>query len=184
MSPGPPKPIERLVAILIPPACREHVAGDLRERYTATGPYIAESIVTIPFVVYSRIRRTTDSGVLLLEALALYLALFASAWTFDRPFLYSDYGLLLLSIPAAFTLVALIFIDAYASPGKHSPLKPILDAALAIGIGFLGEALLLTVDRDWLLPRWTLIGGMGTALVIIATLRLLFPPWTEPPKAG
>ena len=184
MSPGPPKAIERFVAILIPPACREHVVGDLRERYTTTAYYIAESIVTIPFVVYSRIRRTTDSGVLLLEALALYISLFASAWAFDRPFLYGDYGLLLLSIPAVLTLIALMFIDAYASPGKHSPLKPILDAALAIGIGFLAEALLLTIDREWLLPRWTLVGGMGAGLVIIATLRLLFPPWTEPPKAG
>ena len=34
--------------------------------------------------------------------------------------------------------------------------------------------------------RWTILSVVAVVLtlVLIATIRLLFPPWTEPPKAG
>jgi hypothetical protein len=173
-----------MVAIVIPPACREHVAGDLHERYTSPGDYILEAAHTVPLVIASRIRRTTDSGVLLLEALGLYLVLYAAAWELDRAFLYSRRGLFLLAIPAALTLVALVIGDAYASPRNRSPLRPILDAGRAVAIAFVLDFGLRTMDTGWVVPRWTLACGLGAGLVLVAMVRLLFPPWTEPPKAG
>ena len=63
------KRLEAIVGFLIPPSCRESVAGDLRERNLSDGDYIIEAAATIPLVVWSRIRRTTDPRVLLLEGL-------------------------------------------------------------------------------------------------------------------
>jgi hypothetical protein len=184
MRPAPPKLLERVVELAIPPACREHVVGDLRERYTCPGDYAKEAALTAPLVIWSRIRRTTDPGVLLLEALALYVALFAASWQFDRGFLYSNYGLFVLATPAGIMVAALVLGDAYASPKSPSPLKPILQSALAAAFTFLVELALASLNSAWAPPRSTLASGLGVGLVLVATLRLLFPPWTEPPKAG
>ncbi|HUB84307.1 MAG TPA: hypothetical protein VL971_01335 [Rhizomicrobium sp.] len=168
----------------IPPACRENVAGDLHERYSNPHDYIIEALLTVPLVVLSRIRRTTDPGVLLMEALLLYLTLFAAAWEFDRAFLYSELGLLLISIPTAVTLIVLVLEDAYANPKRLSPLKPILQAAFAVAFAFGVQMGLTAMDRALAIPRLTLVAGLSAGLVLVATVRLLFPPWVEPPKAG
>ena len=94
MEPAPPKTTEAIVAWLVPPACREHVVGDLHERYTSRGQYIAEAVCTIPLVVASRIRRTTDPQVLLMEAFALYLSFLGVAWKLDGALLYEQWGYL------------------------------------------------------------------------------------------
>ena len=56
----PPKVIERVVQLLIPPASREHVLGDLSERYESTRQYLVDALRTLPFVVVSRVRRTSN----------------------------------------------------------------------------------------------------------------------------
>ena len=55
--------IEKIVGIFIPPACREEVLGDLRERNDGVQLFIYDALRTIPLVIVSRIRRTTDSVV-------------------------------------------------------------------------------------------------------------------------
>jgi|SRR5581483_12233522 len=184
MQPAPPRAVERIVEFFIPPACRENVAGDLHERYSNPRDYIFEALTTVPLVVLSRIRRTTDPGVLLMEALLLYLSLFAGAWQFDRPFLYGEWGLFLISLPTVVTLIVLVLEDAYANPQHHSPLKPILQSAFAVAFAFGIQVALTAMDRALTIPRFTLIAGLSVGLVLIATVRLLFPPWVEPPKAG
>src|SRR5579862_5814626 len=69
MEPGPSKVIEAIVSLLLPPACREEVLGDMRERNESTGGFLREAISTVPCVIYSRVRRTTDAVVVLMEAL-------------------------------------------------------------------------------------------------------------------
>jgi hypothetical protein len=81
-------------------------------------------------------------------------------------------------------VAALVLGDAYASPKSPSPLKPILQSALAAAFTFLVELALASLNSAWAPPRSTLASGLGVGLVLVATLRLLFPPWTEPPKAG
>ena len=56
----PPKVIERVVQLLMPPASREHVLGDLSERYVSPRQYLVDALRTLPFVVVSRVRRTSN----------------------------------------------------------------------------------------------------------------------------
>ena len=58
MEARPPALIDALVRRLVPPACREHVVGDLWERYTSPRHYALDAVRTIPAVVASQIRRT------------------------------------------------------------------------------------------------------------------------------
>jgi hypothetical protein len=108
MPAGPPKRLEAFVGLWIPPACREEVLGDLHEKYTGPWQYIALALCVIPFVILSRIRRTTDILVLLTEALLIYGSFLAWAWYTDRTVLASQWGPLRLAIPTALNLVVLI----------------------------------------------------------------------------
>src|SRR6266404_6104641 len=63
---------ERVVAFFIPPACREEVLGDLHERFLSTPRYVADALSTVPLVIVSRIRRSTDPVLLLMEAIVLF----------------------------------------------------------------------------------------------------------------
>ena len=81
--------IERAVGIFIPPACREEVLGDLRERNDGVQLFLYDALRTVPFVILSRVQRTTDSVVLLMQAFCCYVSYLAAAWVFS---LTSDAG--------------------------------------------------------------------------------------------
>ena len=51
---------ERIVGALLPHEAREHVLGDLAERYRSPGQYAADAALTIPYVAFSHARRTLD----------------------------------------------------------------------------------------------------------------------------
>ena len=80
MLPGPPKALERFVGLLLPPACREEVLGDLCEKYETPRQYVATAARVVPSIILSRIRRTTDLQLLVIEASVLYGSYLASAW--------------------------------------------------------------------------------------------------------
>ena len=80
MNSGPPKTVEALVAVLVPPACREEVLGDLHERYRSAAQYSLDAASTVPLVILSRIHRTADSRALLIQAFAFYASFLAAAW--------------------------------------------------------------------------------------------------------
>jgi hypothetical protein len=136
MEPGASKIIQSFAGFLIPPACREEVLGDLCEHCPSTGQFIAEAMRTIPLVVISRIRRTADPVVLLMEALALLCSFVVTGWWLAPTLLADSSGFLRLAIPGAITLAAVMLGDAYANPRTRSPLKPILGAALGIAGAF------------------------------------------------
>ena len=123
MRSGPSKGAERAVGLLIPPACREEVLGDLHERYMGPSRYFADALTTVPLVILARIRRTTDASVALMEALVLYLAFVGAAKYRDDTLLESPWGLARLAIPSAVTLLFLALHDAYAGPGRRSTLN-------------------------------------------------------------
>ena len=172
MESGPSKVMEALFAILIPPACREEVLGDLHERYQGRAQYFLEGCLTVPMVILSRIRRTTDFGVLLLEALALYLSFAGGARLLETPFLSDRLAYLRLSIPIASALLALVLADAYAPKGRRLILGP---AAALVGI--LLQAAVLRNHSELALPsfRMILLGSVAGMLLVTA-LRLLFDP--------
>jgi hypothetical protein len=103
--PGPSKAAEAIAALLLPPACREEVLGDLHERYCSPARYWLDVLSTAPMVVISRVRRTSDAQVLLAQACVLYLAFFAS----ERP-----------AVATGAALLGIVLEGAYAAAGVRS----------------------------------------------------------------
>jgi hypothetical protein len=192
--PAPPRALETLVGLFIPPACREVVLGDLHERYIlrlrtprASGgllPYLADVLVTVPLVILSRIRRTTDFQVLLMEAFVLYLSFWGAAKFMDAAFLGDRFGLLRLAIPAATALLALMLEDAYAMPGRPWPMKAIRAPVFGLGMAVLSQWMLPVDNPELRLPRWILWCGTGTGLLLVAAARMLFPPPADRPQGA
>lgn len=168
--------IEKLVGIFIPPACREEILGDLRERNEGIQLFIYDALRTVPLVIVSRIRRTTDSVVLLMEAFCCYVSFLAVAMVADRAMIGTQEGLLRLAIPGAIALAVLVVADAYANPRKKSALRPVLAVALAFAGVFLAHLL------HPLLPPMMLAVGSGMSMMLLLALRMLFPPLADRPQ--
>jgi hypothetical protein len=183
-SGSPSRFAERLVWLLLPPVYREPVLGDLRERYVSPAQYFLDAVVVIPCVLVSRIRRTTDPGVLLLEALVLYLSFFTTAW-YTRPasFFTAENGLARLAVPTVVSLLAFVLVDAYANPEKRLPLKPALQAALAMGFAFLSQASLVR-SPELAVPFQVLLVGGAASLLLISAIRMLFDSGDRPAGAA
>jgi len=71
----PPVLIDAVVRALIPPACREHVIGDLWERYRSPRQFVLDAVRTIPFVVASQIRRTSTLAGIVIHTFILFVSL-------------------------------------------------------------------------------------------------------------
>jgi hypothetical protein len=168
--------IEKGVGIFIPPACREEVLGDLRERNDGVQLFLYDALRTVPFVILSRVRRTTDSVVLLMEAFCCYVSYLAAAWVFSPSMIAKREGLLLLAIPCAIALVVLMLADAYANPRKKSQLRPVLAVSLAFAAVFA-----IHLARP-LLPMRILAIGSGMSMLFLLVLRMLFPPLADRPQ--
>jgi hypothetical protein len=184
MRPAPPRKLERLIGLFIPPACREEVLGDLHERYTGRARYLADALCAVPLVIVSRIRRTTDAQVLLMEAFVLMLSLLGAARYNDATFLTKQWGLLRLAIPAAMALLGLMLDDAYARPGARWPLKAVRAPAFGLGMACLLQAVLSMGNPELTLPRWILWCGLGLGILLASTVRLLFPPLADRPQGA
>jgi len=182
---APPKAIEALVAILLPPACREEVLGDLHERFISPRHYISDAVFTVPCVVASRIRRTTDLQVFAMEAFAVYVSFLCAAWQWaGRAFLGEQRGLVRLAIPTVAALIALVLRRAYAVPGRRSRWAPFLDAACGAGGAALSQAALWNIGRELVLPLWILISGGATTVLLLAALRMVLAPRESGGQAG
>lgn len=168
--------IERIVGIFIPPASREEVLGDLRERNEGPQLFLYDALRTVPFVIVSRVRRTTDSVVLLTEAFCCYVSFLAAAWVTERSMVSQQSGLLRLAVPCAIALAVLVVADAYASPRKKSLLRPILAVALAFAMVYLAHVI------HPLLPPVMLAIGSGISTLFLLVLRMLFPPLADRPQ--
>lgn len=177
---APSKIAETVVRLLLPPAAREHVLGDLKERYSSPRRYFLDAVSAVPCVILSRIRRTTDAAVLLMEALVLYLSFYGAAWYIDpTSFLFEQNALLRLAIPTAAALIGFMLVDAYADPAKRSPLKPVVQAALGTGFAFLSQATLATRTALAVPNRIVLLGGMS--LPLISAIRIFFAAGDQRP---
>lgn len=161
MTGSPPRILETITGALLPSECRENVLGDLYERYSGPWAYARDAICVVPMVIASRIRRTCDPQVILIEAFTLYLSYLAAAWYVDRAFVFDDWGPPSLVIPAAVTLTLFLFSDAYSIRRR-----PMFCALTGAAVAWLGQAA----------PVWVLVSGGITAALIVSMLHLVFPP--------
>jgi hypothetical protein len=181
----PSKTAETVLGLLIPPACREQVLGGLHERYASPLQYFGDALSVVPCVIVSRIRRTTDPQVLLMEAFALYLSFVGVAWISGQSaFLYEPWGLLRLAIPTAVVLVALILADAYADPAKRSLVKPMVQTAFCIGLAFLSQVTFWATNPGLGVPARIMLYGAGISLVLVSALRVFFPKDDNRPRGA
>jgi len=153
MRSGPSKKMEAATALLIPPACREEVLGDLYERYRSKPQYILDVAGTLPLVIWSQIRRTTEPQIFLLESLAVYLSFLGAQWLAVGPGEF-----LRLAIPSLAMLFGLRLTSVYST----RPWTPLL----AVSFAFVASAGL---------PRWTMIFGGCLAALLLWVLRMWFP---------
>jgi hypothetical protein len=176
MPSAPAKVAEAIVSFLIPPACREEVVGDLHERYRSPLHYCADALTTIPFVIASRIRRTSDPQILLVHAFSLFLSFLGAATFKDRAFLNQHSSLLRLAIPTGVALVGLILEDAYARRGQRWGRGLARGPFVGIGLALLAEGGLRFFHPELTVPGWILAYGCAMGLVMTTSIRMLFPP--------
>ena len=176
MSSGPSRPAEMIVGILTPPACREEVLGDLHERYRSPLQYGFDALGAVPLVILSRIRRTADPQVLVMQAFALYLSFLTAARFHDGSLLQAQWGLLRLALPAGIALLGLVLEDAYALPGRRSPLRLVRGPIVGICLALLSQGILRSRNPEIPLPGWILFYGCAMSLLLSSAIRLLFPP--------
>ncbi|HEY1342309.1 MAG TPA: hypothetical protein VGF59_32600 [Bryobacteraceae bacterium] len=169
----PPRAMEALVGLLTPPACREHVLGDLCERYRSPFQYFADALSTVPFVILSRIRRTTDPEFGLMQALALYGSFLAGAWGSDV--LLAPSAWWRMAIPAVVALVVFVLWDAYATRPRNALLAVFKATVVAVGCVFLVHGILTSRNAMIGLPIAVLLRGGGLAALIVSALRLFLP---------
>jgi len=176
MEPGPSKVAETIAGWLLPPACREEILGDMRERYRSGAAYFFEALHLIPSMVYSRICRTADPVVALMEGLSMFTAFVIAARSFDAALIFAPDGYARLAIPAVVVLAVMALADAYSDPRRHWPLKPLMAPALGFAVAY--------AYRRASLPANVMGWGTAASYLLVATIRLLFPPVTERPQAN
>jgi hypothetical protein len=177
--PSPSRPAEAIVAILLPPACREEVLGDFHERYVSPAQYVFDAIRTVPLIILSRIRRTADPQVLLMHAFALYVSFAGAAWFADRSVLDSERGLLCLAIPVVMVMFGILLEDAYAKPGPRLALALARGPAAGIGLAVFAQVLLRIDHSPFAIPSRIVLDACGMGLLLCSAIRLLFPPLTN-----
>ncbi len=178
MYSGPSRIAEAIVAIFVPSACREEVLGDLHERYGSPRQYALDAVCTVPLVIVSRIRRTADLQILVIQAFVLYASFLGAAYLRDRGLLGEQLGLLRLAIPAVMTILGLILDDAYANIGRRSALSLARGPALGLTFALVSQELLRIGNPDFAPPRWITYYGCAMSFLLSSAVRMLFPPVT------
>lgn len=162
----PPAVLTRLATALIPPDAREHLVGDLCERYTSPGRFIADVLRGLPFALATRIRRTTVFG--LWPFLSALLVVFLGAGPAPSVWLR---GL----VPTFTLLIAYMFRDAYRVPDPTRRVQQgLVEAALVVASVAVSQALVV-----WLAPAFVMTRAGAIALVawvaVLTWLRALNP---------
>jgi hypothetical protein len=172
----PSKQAEFVVGMLIPPACREEVLGDLYERYRSLLRYSWDAVCIVPPIILSRIRRTSDPLVVLTQSLALYTSYLCAARIASPKLLVEPWGLLRLAAPVFVTVAGIALDDAYADPSRSPALGPIRAALTGIGLALWSQVLLWAGGSQFAIPYATMAYGCVLSLVFTTGIRILFPP--------
>ena len=174
VSPTPPDAAERLLRLLVPPANREVVMGDLHERYVSQWQYLADALRTLPFVLASRIRRACNLP--LIVFLALYLQFVVFQGNTQQPILTA-------TLPTLLAVFTLVLRDAYRTLTPTWPRQAAVDV-LAVAITVLtGEAVLAWSAPQLLLSRSELLVVFPIGCAQLFYVRLQIPTgvvWPPP----
>ena len=170
----PPELIEKIVGVLIPSACREHVLGDLYERYTSPGQYVSDALSVVPFIIASRIRRTFRIELFLAQASALYVAFAGASLVAGPSYLYDKSALFPLAIVIADALLVLMLCDVYANPQNRSARSATLHAGLAMAGIWLLQLAAGLLNIDVTLPWWIVAAGTAAAFPMLRIIRTVF----------
>jgi hypothetical protein len=157
MASSPPKLLETLARLIVPPACREEVLGDLHERYKTPLQYLGDLFSILPFLVMRRILRTTDPQLFLTDALLVYGSFLAAAWYKDR--LADGSSLLHLAIPAGLTLLYLVLNEALVVSRWSAFVVNVVWLAVFLSSGLTSQ---------------TNIFGFFSGLLLDAAIRILY----------
>jgi hypothetical protein len=140
-----PELAEDLVGWLLPPACREEVLGDLWESCKNPVQYTMNALAVVPRVIFSQIRRNTDSWVFLLTACGIAYS-FSSGSASPSPHL--AHPLLRLAIPSIPAILTLVIRNGYASAEERRQRAITVDIVIAIGVAALTQLMLLAAFRS------------------------------------
>jgi hypothetical protein len=181
----PPELMEKIVRLLAPPASREHVMGDLSERYRSPGQYLTEALRSLPFIIVSQIRRSSNLARSAIGAYALFLMLNAR----------TEHNWLSAALPTLVAMIALVLRDAYRAPSEASVVtrRPGLLAALDVGAIVvcvaLSQAVIALLEPGLLLPQPALLIQFPIFCVLLFFLRYqspggaLWPPASTNPMS-
>jgi hypothetical protein len=174
VSPAPPHAVERLLRLLVPPASREDVMGDLHERYVSRSQYLADALRTVPFVLASRIRRACNLP--LMAFLALYLQFVVFQGNTQQPVFTA-------TLPTVLAVLALVLRDAYRTLTPTWPRQAAVDVfAVAVTV-LVGEAVLAWSAPQFLLSRSELLVVFPIGCAQLFYVRLQIPTgvvWPPP----
>ncbi|MBC8164581.1 MAG: hypothetical protein H7Y20_01775 [Bryobacteraceae bacterium] len=134
----------------------------------------------VPSVIYSRICRTADAVVILMMLLAMFTAFVFAAWCFAHTLIFHDAGFIRLAIPPAICATVIVFSDAYNDPQRRWPLKPLLGPIAGLAVA----GIMQPMAGEWALPINVWAWGSGTSLLLLSTLRMVFPPLAHRPQAA
>jgi hypothetical protein len=175
-----PQHTEDLVALFVPPACREEVLGDLCESCKNPAEYTMSALAVVPRVIFSQIRRNTDSLVFLLTACAIAYSFIAGSAGLApdsvNPFLR-------LAIPTVPALLSLLICNGFAPLEARRQHAITFDVVVAMAAASITQIILLaTFQNNLMLRGWWPSEGTALSWFSIIMLRAIFPPGAKLPS--
>lgn len=174
METRPPALVDAIVRALIPPACRESVIGDLWERYTTPGRYLGDALRALPFLVLSRLRRTTNPSM----SAVVFLMLYASFQQSVRPWPSG-------ALPAAAILLTFLLRDVYRNAAITPAQRTLGDTIAIVTAAFISQLALAWLRPELMLGRWGVaVGGITCTLLLYARFMTPQPELHQSPSAS
>jgi hypothetical protein len=180
MEASPHPIVEGIVARLLPPACREHVLGDLHERYVSTGQYVWDAARTVPFAVWGQMRRRTSPLFAAAELGAVYIAFLGAIGVVNARAFGTALAPLSAAIAAITALVTVALRDAWVGGTRRSHSHLVLDAMLGVALAGASQALLRTIGSRLALEPAALLAGCATSLAFLAGVRVSLHSFFQP----
>jgi hypothetical protein len=175
----PSQNTEGLIASFLPPACREEVLGDLCESCRSRVEYSMTALAVIPRVIFSQIRRNTNSWVFLLTACALAYSFVAGSSGLSPDL---THPLLRLAIPVVPALLSLLICNGFAPVEERRQHAITFDIVIAMAASAITQLILMAIfQTSLMLPGWWPSEGTTLSWLSIILLRAILPPGAKLP---
>ena len=110
----------------------------------------------------------------------MYTAFVIAAKCVDVTLLSAQSGFARLAIPPMVVLAVMSVADAYSDPQRHWPLRPLFAPTIGFAVAYIEQSMY----RQWSLPISVFAWGSGPGLLLVSTLRLIFPPIADRPQVA